>query len=1129
MSRATRACRALPCGSVDSASLARWRDRMYIQHDAGDATRGAIYTIFGTTDDPMMVPPGYQEAAPFGAHMGGVDPRVFPWMASAAADSWLTVSREDGNADSALGAAGINFELWTDEVGMTLDNAAVFLFDPATAPAPVNSKTLVAQLTVATGSRFLLSTSCQGRATEAGAADWAVTGIHFTVGSAWVGNCWAEQYTHCGVPCQVGTADSDADGTTPCERCVAGTYAGENATACVPCTSGMHDDDSDPATACIPCPAGSTSAAGETQCTPRRCTGGLSVDNSPSICAGVVGDECSFRCAEGYVAAGTHICAEDVEMGSVSFAGGSCEIVSCVGSPPGDGATGCDAGPYTFGDSCDYSCPDGSRPEGLHTCGADGTMSGGACVALTAACDAADAALCPERSSCDLANGSPVCICDPGNYRSEIAGGGGVISCQQVTACAVGSEYEAAAPTEASDRVCAAVTACDIGQATTSPATLTRDTMCAACAPGTFVSRAGVCDPCPDGTFDTDGDASTACEATEEAVATALFATIGGAISEAQFITAAAAAAGDRFSAENIQVASFVQTVAASASVPGALDDYTDLINGAAARQFRTGVASAAGVAVSAVAITEVGGRRRRMQVEVHTAGNAGARRRVQADQTVTVQYQVASHEDISGTVMSSSWSANLATSINDAGDAIAPVQADMFSDVAATNIQTAVTFTTSIADVTAAQIDTGALLEQVARVSPEATLSIQPTVILAATLPVSCEPGNELSVDRTGCVACPAGQADLDGVGATPCDSCPIGTQALGGGRSCTPCPDSYADHDADPATACEKPHVVATSVLLDGTADRATVRSALSAASQIHLENVEFVAWVESIQGSVVLRAPGLATARPDNFAASFISSFATSLDLPRSEITEVSVESGCEVIMSDAGQTDSDDCVTVAFAVEADHEVAVSGLLTTDFPATLALDLRSTTGIDTIGAWGTDTTTISVSSLRTSVEFVVLCPSTTEADLVTARLSELSSLPWGVGVTVVESQAAEIITDESGNLRPPPPPPRTCEGFDCARSENALDADPASIVCTNDPCSSLECCTVEPDVVPRPTPPPTETTTPPPPPASPSPTPPPVQASSGAVHARPSAMVLRVMTSALCYLGLAVVAWH
>ena len=1100
---------------------------MYIQHDAGDTRRGAIYTIFGTTENPMLVPPGYQEAAPFGAHMGGVNPALFPFMAGAAADSWLTVSREDGNADSALGAAGINFALWTDEVGMTLDNAAVFWFDPATAPAPVNSKTLVAQLTVATGSRFLLSTSCQGRATEASAADWVVTGIHFTVGSAWVGNCWAEQYTHCGEPCEVGTADSDADGTTPCERCVAGTYAGENADACVPCTSGTHDDDSDPATACVPCPAGSTSAAGETRCTPRRCTAGLSVDNSPSICAGVVGDECSFRCAEGYAAAGTHVCAEDVETGTVSFAGGSCEIVSCAGSPPGGGATGCDAGPYTFGDSCNYSCPAGSRPDGLQTCGAAGTMSGGACVALTAACDAADAALCPERSSCDLVNGSPVCICDPGNYRIEVAGDGGAISCQQVATCVVGSEYEATAPTGATDRVCAAVTACDIGQAVIFAATLTQDTVCAACAPGTFASRAGVCDPCPDGTFDTDGDSSTACEATEEAVAPALFATIGGAITEAQFIVAAAAAAGDRFSAENIQVTSFVQTVVASASVPGALDDYADLINGAAARQFRTGVASAAGIAVSAVTITEVGGGRRRVQMEVHTTESAGTRRRVQADQIVNIQYQVASHEDISGTVMSGSWSENLATSINDAGDAIAPVQADMFPAVTATNIETAVTFSTSIAGVSAAQIDTGTLLEHVAQVSPGATLSIQPTVILAASLPVSCEPGNELSVDRTGCVACPAGQADLDGVGATPCDLCPIGTQALGGGRSCTPCPDSYADHDADPATACQKPHVVATSVLLDGAADRDAVRSALSAASQIHLENVEFVTWVESIRGSVVLRAPGLATARADNFVASFVSSFATSLGLPRSEITEVSVESGCDVIMSDAGQTDSDDCVTVTFAVAADHEVAVSGLLTPDFPATLAGNLRTTTGIDTIGGWGDETTTVAVSNLRTSVGFVVLCPSTAEADLVTARLSELSSLAWGDGVTVVESQAAEVITDESGNLRPPPPPPRTCEGFDCARSENLLDADPASIVCTNDPCSSLECCTVEPDVPPRPSPPPPVTTTPPPPPASPSPTPPPVAASSGAVYDRPSAMVLVVMASTLRYLGLLVVA--
>jgi hypothetical protein len=288
-----------------------------------------------------------------------------------------------------------------------------------------------------------------------------------------------------------------------------------------------------------------------------------------------------------------------------------------------------------------------------------------------------------------------------------------------------------------------------------------------------------------------------------------------------------------------------------------------------------------------------------------------------------------------------------------------------------------------------------------------------------------------------------------------------------------------------------------------------------------------------VESIEGSIVLRAPGLATTRPDNLVASFVDSFATSLDLPRSEITEVSVESGCDEIMSDAGQTDADDCITVTYAVAADHEVAASVLMTSDYPGTLADGLRQTTGVDAIGAWGDDTTTIVVSSLRTSVQFVVLCPSTSEANLVTARLSDLNSLPWGVGVTVVESEAAEIITDENGNLRPPPPPPLTCEAFDCSRSTNTIDADPAAIVCVNDPCSSLECCTTEPP--PPPPPPPTETETPPPPPAetetetetetSTSPTPQPAPAGSRAVHARPSVIASAVFASTMLYLGMLV----
>ena len=110
----------------------------------------------------------------------------------------------------------------------------------------------------------------------------------------------------------------------------------------------------------------------------------------------------------------------------------------------------------------------------------------------------------------------------------------------------------------------------------------------------------------------------------------------------------------------------------------------------------------------------------------------------------------------------------------------------------------------------------------------------------------------------------------------------------------------------------------------------------------------------------------------------------------------------------------------------------------------------------------------------SLRTSVDWVVLCPSTTEAELVTERLSDLASLPWGGGVTVVDSVAAEIITDENAELRPPPPPPPTCEGFDCSGSNNSLDAAPAAITCAITPCSDAECCTVEPEARPPPPPP-------------------------------------------------------
>ncbi len=51
----------------------------------------------------------------------------------------------------------------------------------------------------------------------------------------------------------------------------------------------------------------------------------------------------------------------------------------------------------------------------------------------------------------------------------------------------------------------------------------------------------------------------------------------------------------------------------------------------------------------------------------------------------------------------------------------------------------------------------------------------------------------------------CPAGTADLDGIGATACSICPAGRASVPGSVTCTVCPAGTADADQDPASPCQ------------------------------------------------------------------------------------------------------------------------------------------------------------------------------------------------------------------------------------------------------------------------------------------------------------------------------------
>merc|ERR1711871_1884161 len=114
----------------------------------GDATN--VYTIYGTADSPMSVPPAYQQATPFGANVGGTNPAFWAVMAGAQFDSWLTVGITEGDTAGALSSIGIDFDTWTETNGLGTSDGAVFWMSPDDGPT-AGSNAVLAQVTVPTG------------------------------------------------------------------------------------------------------------------------------------------------------------------------------------------------------------------------------------------------------------------------------------------------------------------------------------------------------------------------------------------------------------------------------------------------------------------------------------------------------------------------------------------------------------------------------------------------------------------------------------------------------------------------------------------------------------------------------------------------------------------------------------------------------------------------------------------------------------------------------------------------------------------------------------------------------------------------------------------------------------------
>jgi hypothetical protein len=145
------------------------------------AGRRNVYAIYGSKDYPMIVPPAYQYQSGVGVDIGGVNPELVALVGQEASfDSWLTVGIDDGKVESRLGHIGMDFDSWSATSGMNVTDGSVFWMDPPKAPA--SNDTLVAQLTMPSGSAYVATLSAQGYETN-GQETWDEQGLRFSIGA----------------------------------------------------------------------------------------------------------------------------------------------------------------------------------------------------------------------------------------------------------------------------------------------------------------------------------------------------------------------------------------------------------------------------------------------------------------------------------------------------------------------------------------------------------------------------------------------------------------------------------------------------------------------------------------------------------------------------------------------------------------------------------------------------------------------------------------------------------------------------------------------------------------------------------------------------------------------------------
>jgi hypothetical protein len=176
-----------------------------------------VYAIFGSTNDPLVLPPAFQVAAPFGSQIGPANAAFIPINPDVEFDSWLTVGI-DGPAltPGALSSVGLDLDAWTETAGISAENGAIFFMDPD--HGAVTEPVVFAQLTVRTGTTITGQVSAQGRSSPSNGQavdDWEVQAMRFSSAPGGAQQPPPPPATETGRQCS-DRLDNDGDGLADC-------------------------------------------------------------------------------------------------------------------------------------------------------------------------------------------------------------------------------------------------------------------------------------------------------------------------------------------------------------------------------------------------------------------------------------------------------------------------------------------------------------------------------------------------------------------------------------------------------------------------------------------------------------------------------------------------------------------------------------------------------------------------------------------------------------------------------------------------------------------------------------------------------------------------------------------------